>query len=75
MIDAYVEGRIGEAQEINKRLLPLFKALFITSNPIPVKAALKLSGFPVGGLRLPLVEATEQEEAVIAAAMKQSLSQ
>lgn len=74
MIDAFVEGRVDEAQAINCKLMPLFKALFITSNPIPVKAALKLCGFPVGGLRLPLVEATEAEEAVIAAAMKQSIS-
>lgn len=74
MIDAFVEGRVEEAQAINCKLMPLFKALFITSNPIPVKAALKLSGFPVGGLRLPLVEATEAEEAAIAAAMKQSIS-
>ena len=74
MIDAFVEGRADEAQAINCKLMPLFKALFITSNPIPVKAALKLCGFPVGGLRLPLVEATEAEEAVIAAAMKQSIS-
>ncbi|MGQ9523430.1 MAG: 4-hydroxy-tetrahydrodipicolinate synthase [Armatimonadota bacterium] len=74
MIDAFVEGRTSEAQAINRKLMPLFKALFVTSNPIPVKAALRLSGFPVGGLRLPLVEATEAEEAVIAAAMKQSIS-
>lgn len=74
MIDAFVEGRVEEAQAINCKLMPLFKALFITSNPIPVKAALKLWGFPVGGLRLPLVEATEAEEGVIAAAMKQSIS-
>ncbi|MGQ9698072.1 MAG: 4-hydroxy-tetrahydrodipicolinate synthase [Armatimonadota bacterium] len=74
MIDAFVEGRTSEAQAINRKLIPLFKALFVTSNPIPVKAALRLSGFPVGGLRLPLVEATEAEEAVIAAAMKQSIS-
>jgi len=74
MVYAAAEGRTAEAARINQRLLPLFKALFITSNPIPVKAALKLAGFPVGGLRLPLVEATEQEEAAVASALKQCVS-
>jgi 4-hydroxy-tetrahydrodipicolinate synthase len=41
--------------------MPLFKALFITTNPIMVKAACKLKGIDAGGLRLPLVEATEAE--------------
>jgi 4-hydroxy-tetrahydrodipicolinate synthase len=38
----------------HEQLQPLFKALFATTNPIPVKAALQLSGFPVGDPRLPL---------------------
>jgi 4-hydroxy-tetrahydrodipicolinate synthase len=45
----------------------LYKALFVTANPIPVKAALNLLGHEVGGLRLPLVPATPDEEAVVAA--------
>jgi len=39
----------------------------VTANPIPVKAALNLLGHEVGGLRLPLVPATPEEEAVVAA--------
>lgn len=58
MVDDYVQGRIGEAAKTHQELLPLFKVLFITANPIMVKAALKLLGFEVGSLRLPLVEAT-----------------
>ena len=48
----------------------LYKALFVTANPIPVKAALNLLGHEVGGLRLPLVPATPEEEAVVAAELR-----
>ncbi|MCL4513639.1 MAG: 4-hydroxy-tetrahydrodipicolinate synthase [Candidatus Eremiobacteraeota bacterium] len=61
MIQSFFEGKVEKALEIHLHLLPLFKALFMTTNPIPVKAALKLTGFPVGGLRPPLVEASEKE--------------
>jgi 4-hydroxy-tetrahydrodipicolinate synthase len=44
-------------------MLPLFKALFMTSNPIMVKDALAQTGFPVGGVRLPLVPPTEAQSA------------
>ncbi|HZJ58576.1 MAG TPA: 4-hydroxy-tetrahydrodipicolinate synthase [Clostridia bacterium] len=59
MIEAYVDGNINKAAEIHRMLNPLFKALFVTTNPIPVKAALNLMGLDVGGLRLPLVEADD----------------
>ena len=42
---------------LHERLLPLFRSLFLTTNPIPVKAALELRGWPVGAPRLPLVAA------------------
>ncbi|HEY8416104.1 MAG TPA: 4-hydroxy-tetrahydrodipicolinate synthase, partial [Thermaerobacter sp.] len=48
MVDAFREGRVEEASAIHLRLLPLFKALFWTANPIPVKTALRLVGFDVG---------------------------
>ncbi len=51
--------------EINAELQPLFEALSVTTNPIPIKAALNLLGHRVGGLRLPMVEATETELGVI----------
>jgi 4-hydroxy-tetrahydrodipicolinate synthase len=56
--------------EIQAGLSDLFKALTVTTNPIPVKAALNLIGMDVGGLRLPLVEATEEEKAVLRAALE-----
>ena len=42
-------------------LAPVFGVLYITSNPIPVKAALELTGRPAGPPRLPLVPATQDE--------------
>ena len=56
--------------EIEDGLRDLFEALTVTTNPIPVKAALNLAGVEVGGLRLPLVEATEEEKAVLRAALE-----
>jgi len=69
MIYAYLEGRIDEAREAHLKLFPLFKALFITTNPIPVKKAAALIGLPAGDLRLPMVEASPDETAVIEAAL------
>jgi 4-hydroxy-tetrahydrodipicolinate synthase len=57
-------------QEIEDGLRDLYKALTVTTNPIPVKAALNLAGHDVGGLRLPLVEADEAETTVIREALE-----
>jgi 4-hydroxy-tetrahydrodipicolinate synthase len=56
--------------EIEDGLRDLYKALTVTTNPIPVKAALNLAGHDVGGLRLPLVEADDAELDVIRAALE-----
>lgn len=69
MIEAFHAGDVGRAAALHARLLPLFKGLFLTTNPIPVKAALKLKGFDAGGLRLPLVEATPAQIDAIRAVM------
>ncbi|MDO7787472.1 4-hydroxy-tetrahydrodipicolinate synthase [Desulforamulus aquiferis] len=61
MIDAFTSGNTTLAANIHKQLFPLFKGLFIATNPVPVKAALNLKGLSVGGVRLPLVEATNSE--------------
>lgn len=61
MIDLYFLGRVEESRKIHLSLYPLFKALFITTNPIPVKKALSLMGLPSGALRLPLTEAGPDE--------------
>jgi 4-hydroxy-tetrahydrodipicolinate synthase len=64
------EGDLEAAQTEDAALHALYAALFVTANPIPVKAALNLLGHEVGGLRLPLVPATPEEEAVVAAQLR-----
>lgn len=54
MVQAFEQGQVQAATEIHLRLFSLFKALFVTTNPIPVKAALRLQGWQVGSTRLPL---------------------
>lgn len=71
MIQAFHAGDVRRARELHLRLWPLFKVIFITTNPTPVKAALALAGFDAGGLRLPLVEATAKERDQIAAVLKE----
>jgi 4-hydroxy-tetrahydrodipicolinate synthase len=56
--------------EIHESLKDVFDALTVTTNPIPVKAALNMAGHGVGGLRLPLVEADEEEKATIRRALE-----
>jgi 4-hydroxy-tetrahydrodipicolinate synthase len=61
MISLLEAGDVTAARGLHFELLPLFQALFITSNPIPLKAAMALIGQPVGPPRLPLLPATEDE--------------
>ncbi|NLL43217.1 MAG: 4-hydroxy-tetrahydrodipicolinate synthase [Firmicutes bacterium] len=61
MISAFGAGKVDEARDIHLSLMPLFKAMFITTNPVPVKRALEFMGFETGPLRLPLVDLTEHE--------------
>lgn len=70
MITAYLQGEVQKAAQIHLALTPLFKALFIVSNPIPVKKALALLGRPAGKLRLPLVEASDTEIGIIKEALQ-----
>lgn len=60
-----------EAEAANEALMPLMKGLFETSNPILVKEALNLIGFPVGGVRLPLVDATPEQSRRLAGIMRE----
>lgn len=61
MIQAYLAGDVARAAAVHQKLMPVFKGLFITTNPTPLKAALAMVGFPIGGPRLPLVEPTGEE--------------
>jgi 4-hydroxy-tetrahydrodipicolinate synthase len=72
MIELIEAGDTSAGRKIHQDLIPLYSALFITSNPIPVKAALELAGRTVGPPRLPLVPATEEERRRIEAAMREA---
>jgi len=70
MLELALAGDAQGAKKIHEDLLPIFKGLFVTSNPIPVKAALEIVGRPAGPPRLPLVPATPEERQVIEQAMR-----
>jgi 4-hydroxy-tetrahydrodipicolinate synthase len=48
MISNFLRGKVKEAGGIHRKLLPIFEGIFITTNPSPVKFALKTKGLPVG---------------------------
>ena len=71
IVDLCAAGDWEKAAEANERLLPLMNGLFETTNPILVKEALALDGFPVGGVRLPLVDATPEQSKRLEAIMRE----
>lgn len=71
IVDLCSKGDFEAASVANEALRPLMRELFTTSNPIMVKEALNLSGFNVGGLRLPLIPATPEQSAELADVMRQ----
>ena len=56
LVNEMLEGRLDDARRTNQELLPLFSALFLETNPQPVKAAVRLMGLPAGPLRMPLCD-------------------
>jgi 4-hydroxy-tetrahydrodipicolinate synthase len=70
MMNKFLTGKILEAAAIHLDLMPLVKALFIVSNPVPVKYALNKIGFDVGKPRLPLVEPDSRSAAIIEDTLK-----
>jgi len=71
MIIAFKEGKVKIAQSIHAELFPLMRAMFLTTNPVPVKTALKLMGYPVGDVKLPLVPLNEAELDKLKAVLRQ----
>jgi 4-hydroxy-tetrahydrodipicolinate synthase len=69
MINHFKNGQVQEAANAHRRLLPIMKALFAAPNPAPVKAALNINGVSVGGLRLPLLPLSEEEENTLQAVL------
>lgn len=61
MMEAFLQGKYQEAARIHREYLPLMESLFIAPNPVPLKALMSLRGKDIGSVRLPLVEATEEQ--------------
>lgn len=72
MIDAFLAGDTIRAKELHLKLLPVFKAMFIATNPTPVKAAVNMLGLDVGDVRLPLVSPVPAELAKIEAELRKA---
>ena len=70
MIESFVGGNTDNAAEIHRHLMPLVNALFVVSNPIPVKYAVNCVGFNVGKPRLPLTEPDEKTATFIKNTLK-----
>jgi len=69
MIERFLAGDVGSAAAIHRHLQPLTRACFVTTSPSPLKYALSRVGFPVGGLRLPLVDVDEASATIMDAAL------
>jgi 4-hydroxy-tetrahydrodipicolinate synthase len=65
MVNAFTSGNITMATKIHCSIFSVFKGMFITTNPVPVKTALNMLGWQVGAPRLPLVDATPEEKDAI----------
>jgi 4-hydroxy-tetrahydrodipicolinate synthase len=65
MVTAFLSGDVAQARALHEALLPIYTGIFRSPGTILVKAALELLGFPVGGVRLPLVPATADEVAAL----------
>jgi 4-hydroxy-tetrahydrodipicolinate synthase len=73
IISAFNDGKMNEAQRIYAEYLPLMTTIMtVTASPIPVRAALELVGVDVGGPRLPLVRATDEETGTIRTALERA---
>ena len=71
IVQSFLSGEVATAIDIHLKLFPLFKVLFCTTNPIPIKAALNLQGWQVGGLRLPLFEISETQREEVAIVLRE----
>ncbi len=70
MWDAAQAGDLARAREIDTELTPVYRGLSVTTNPIPVKAALSMLGLAPDRMRLPLVPADSEQRAAVRAALE-----
>ncbi len=68
--DAVKDGDLERARRLDARLQPLYEAMFVESNPIPLKAAMEMLGLDSGRMRLPMVEAGEETRARVRRALE-----
>ena len=66
----YLEGKVKEAADLQLKYLDLINAMFMDVNPIPVKVAMRMMGFDVGPLRMPLCEMEDAKTAKLEAVLK-----
>ncbi len=69
MIEDYFAGKIKQAFNLHRKLFPLAKAMFVETNPIPIKTAMNLIGMPAGDLRLPLCKPSAESLLIIKKAL------
>jgi 4-hydroxy-tetrahydrodipicolinate synthase len=70
MVSSYLNGNLKKAKDLQLNMKPLIDALFIETNPIPIKEAMNLLGMDVGPLRLPLTSMVESNKKILMAEMK-----
>ena len=62
LVEASKNGNMEEARKLHLKLAPLIRAVFLETNPIPIKKAVELMGLPAGGLRRPLAGMSDDNE-------------
>ncbi|MFA4956501.1 MAG: 4-hydroxy-tetrahydrodipicolinate synthase [Candidatus Methanoperedens sp.] len=70
MVEAFRKGNMDEARRLHLKLAPLIRAVFLETNPIPIKKAVELIGLPAGDLRLPLASMSDDNERKLKTALK-----
>jgi 4-hydroxy-tetrahydrodipicolinate synthase len=69
MVEGFRNGNFEEARKLHIKLAPLIRAVFLETNPIPIKKAVELIGLPAGDLRLPLAPMSQDNERKLKAAL------
>jgi len=69
LVNAFTSGDVATAQQINSKLLPLVRAMFVQTNPTPVKTAMEILGMCSGELRLPLCPLSPENKKKLQAAL------
>lgn len=70
LVEAFRKGNMDEARRLHLKLAPLIRAVFLETNPIPIKKAVELIGLPAGDLRLPLASMSDDNERKLKTALK-----